>query len=281
MAEPFPTNNAPIGTPNNTFRIDPMTTSLTQTPLPGTKGLITDPWPNITLRVSRQAIREAEKFFALQLNKEIMGVGPQMLHRYARKFSGKNGARFFKRVKAAASEAEVNPGLLAAVCLFERGDLRFWTRRSGSDTTYEAGSDYFYARRHRIRKVAPASRSIRILKTEEGTNELGNKTVDATVHVKHLVFVTACYLKERISVMRRIYDSEGGFFDGLPDYMRFFLSRLIFNPGKRSLRYRSKQILSGKNILRTKGSRSPKRPLRGATICAAVAVWLNHKYFNQ
>lgn len=281
MANPAPTNNAPIGTPNNRFEIDPGTTSLTQSSPPGPKGLVKDPWPSLTLRGLGQEIRAAENLFALQYRKELMGVDPSTLTRYERQLTGSNGAEFKRRVKDAAVKTGVDPGLLAAVCLFEQGNASFWTRSRGTGSTYEAGSDHFYARRHQIRRVSTASSSIRILRTKDGTNEQGNPVKTAIVPANQLVLVTACYLKERITVMRRIYNSEGGHFDMLPKYVQFFLSRLIFNPGSVSLRQRSRQILRGKSLLITKGSRRSDRPRRGATICAALALQLNLKHFSE
>lgn len=281
MAEPVPTNNAPVGAPTNTFRIDPGTTSLMQSPNPGPKGLFEDPWPNINLRAHGATIGAAVNRFVLEFRKEILGVSPQMLARYEQQLTGSKGAKFKKRVVDAASKTGVNAGLLAAVCLFEQAKASFWTRTTGEGSTYRAGSDHFYTRRHSIRRAAPEASSIRILRTEGGTNEQRNAVTIAYVPASQLVLVTACYLKERIAVMRRIYNSEGGQFDMLPNYMQFFLSRLIFNPGKVSLRRRSRQILDGENLLVTQGARRSDRPRRGATICAALAMQLNLKYFNQ
>lgn len=281
MAEPDATNNAPVGTRNNQFSIDPGTVSLTQSPTPGPKGLIKDPWPSITLQGHGEAIRATENLFVLEFRNEILGVGPGMLARYEKMLTGGGGAEFKKRVIDAAYKARVDPGLLAAVCLFEQGSTYFWTRKTGEGSTYKAGSDHFYTRRYNIRRAAPAASSIRILKTKEGTNEQGNPVKIAIVPANQLVLVTACYLKERIMVMRRIYNSEGGQFDMLPKYMQFFLSRLIFNPGRISLRQRSRQILGGKNLIVTRGSRRSDRPRRGATICAALAIQLNLKHFSH
>lgn len=281
MADPGPTNRSPIGTETNIFRLDGGTSALTQARVPGSVGrLASEVWLHLNLRPTGLMIKQTLDRFIADSRHEIFGVNPKELEQYEKAFSGAQGNELKNRVLEAARTVGISPGFLAAVLLFEQGSASFWTRTSGEVSTYEAGADHFYGRRRGINRQIPAAASISIIRTRDEHNEQGNPVTTAYISAKQAVLVVAVTLRDRELVIRRLIQEEGADFESLPQYVRFFLTRLAFNPGRISLRTRVRQALGGTDLLVKSGTRSASRPRRGATVLTALAICLNDRVFR-
>jgi hypothetical protein len=272
MAGPGPTNVSPLGTETNKFKLDKGTLALTQTRVPGPLGRGVSDSTHLALE---QLIRQ----FIWNFSDKVFGVSDKELAGYDKKFEGTPGDELKRRVLDAAQKVKINPGLLAAVLLFEQASGDFWTRSSGEVSTYKAGADHFYARSGRITKEIPAAAAIGVTRTEKQYNEQHNPVTEAYVPATQVVLVVAATLKDTENTMRKLFREEAGNFDALPQHVRFFLTRLAFNPGKGfTLRERVRQILGAEDLFVTRGKREG-HPQRGATICTALAIRLNAKIF--
>jgi hypothetical protein len=228
------------------------------------------------------AIEHMLRQFIWNFRDKVFGVSDKELAAYEKEFEGTRGDELKRRVLDAAQAVKINPGLLAADLLFEQGSADFWTRNSGEVSTYKAGADHFYDRSGRIKREIPEAGAIRTTRPKKISNEPGNPVTEAYVPATQAVLVVAATLKDRENTMRRLFREEGSDFDALPQHVRFFLTRLAFNPGKGfTLRERVRQILEAEDLLVTRGKRDSGRPQRGATICTALAIRLNVRIFGD
>jgi hypothetical protein len=150
--------------------------------------------------------------------------------------------------------------------------------------TFTIGLDDFWDRKKRFWLTIPASREVGIYnKTVEDENEVGRKVKTAYLRAEDAVLASAVYLKDGENRVRDIFAREGLAFDGLPAELRLALTRLVFNPGKVSMKTRAQEILAGKDLLVRSGSskQNAHTPLRGATIHAARAIHLSRTVFGK
>lgn len=213
-----------------------------------------------------------------------LGLTAEQVTHFDDKFTGAIGERFKKVVEWAASEAQINPGLLAANLLSE--ERRSVHMRKGSVDSFLIGTDDFYDKRHQLRKLVPAYKKVRwdpkSLTTD--VNEAG-RTVNTITFAsgKHGVLATAVYLKHGEEVLRETAKAAGKDWDALSVDVRFMLSRLAFNAGLGRAKKELESTLKGTDPL----GRDAKEPCKGrkharrcATLHGAQGVHLSDKVFG-
>jgi hypothetical protein len=213
-----------------------------------------------------------------------LGLTAEQVTAYNEKFSGTIGERFKKVVEWAATEAKINPGLLAANLLAE--ERRGVHMRRGSVDSFLIGTDDFYDKRHQLRKLVPAYKKVKwdpkSLSTD--VNEAG-RTVNTVTFAsgKHGVLATAVYLKHCEEVLRETAKAAGKDWDTLSVDVRFMLSRLAFNAGLGRAKSELAKTLKGADPL----GRNAKEPCKGrkharrcATLHGAQGVHLSEKVFG-
>jgi hypothetical protein len=189
-----------------------------------------------------------------------------------------------RRISRCAGRVGLNPGLLAAVALAENSP-RIYTRQTGKLDTYKVGADDLWARWFRIKRIRGAS-ELRFLgrPIRHANDGVPPRTViTREFPARQAVLVVALYLKDRENTIRRLFKEEGGDFDALPPLMRFFMSRLAYNPGRTTLRTRVKHVRRGVDVYDRSGPRAVKgrpRVRRAATIHAARAMYLSVRVFG-
>jgi hypothetical protein len=207
-----------------------------------------------------------------------------MLDGYATHFSGTVGNKLKLAVLNAANACKVSPGLVAAIMLFEQSSAKFWKDknffpRGGFESLYKAGADDFLLDRKNINRCVPAARKIKVVNRRKFFDEERNKErIDGSVAVDQLVLVTAAMIKYKEIIVRTLFKREGHNFDNLREYERFYFTRLAYNPGGQLLKT-IRYFLLGKDVFEHTGTRTRKRPRRGATLCTALALHLSEAVF--
>ena len=148
-------------------------------------------------------------------------------------FSGESGKKFKELVEWAASEVQINPGLLAAVLLAE------WDQKSvylsGSEVrSFLSGVDDFFAMSKQLAAKVPAFARVRFDASKKTTdiNEHGRKVT--TIPFKSgrdAALATAVYLKYGETKIRKAMQENGGEFDKLPIETQFALVRIAMAAG--------------------------------------------------
>lgn len=176
-------------------------------------------------------------------------------------FSGKTGKQFRDLVEWAAKEAEINPGLLAAVLLAE------WDRRStylgsGKVSSFDTGTDDFFIQRAQLRANVPAFAQVRFdaKQNTTNTNETGRQVT--TVHFKSgkdATLATAVYLKNGEIKLRKAAQQNGGDFDKLSVETCFALVRIAMAAGHGGIapdgEFRWFKLKNGKRVEVKKGEK--------------------------
>ena len=281
MGNQQPTNNAPIGILYNRFKLDAGTLALSQMQ---PTGLRLDPWSHLTLNAYGSLLKSLTESFVRTHRYAVFGAEKKKLDGYAAKFSGNIGKKLKQSVMDAAKACKVSPGLVAAIILFEQSSAKFWKDknfflRGKFESLYQAGADDFLLDRKNINRCVPAARKIKVVNKRKFFDKERNKErIDGSVAVDQLVLVTAAMIKYKEIIVRTLFKREGHNFDNLREYERFYFTRLAYNPGGQLLKT-IRDFLQGKDVFVRMGSRTRKRPRRGATLCTALALHLSEAVF--
>ncbi len=268
-------------------------------------------WGRILQREVRPAIRKASVNVSLNVS------GDYVAERDAQ-FSGATGEKMRALVEWAAKEADINPGLLAAVSLAEFDKASLYLS-PGEVRSFVSGTDDFFAGRQQLRKNVPAFSKVGFDEKKKTTNTNEHGRIVTTIPFnsgKDAMLATAVYLKYAEIKLRKAAKQNGGDFDTLPVETRFALVRIAMaaghggiSPDGEFIRFkkvkdkwaRAKQgdkagklfgvasrlerVLKGEDILVRKDE-SRKYPSTGhitnrnATILAAQALHLDEWFFG-
>jgi hypothetical protein len=176
-----------------------------------------------------------------------LGVTDQSIREHDNQFTGRIGGRFKQLVETAARRSILIPACLPQFCLLKQSEPTTSNTARRKMDTFTIGLDDFWDRKKRFWLTIPASREVGIYnKTVEDENEVGRKVTTAYLRAEDAVLASAVYLKDGENRVRDIFAREGLAFDGLPAELRLALTRLVFNPGKVSMKTRAQEILQAK-----------------------------------
>jgi monoamine oxidase len=195
------------------------------TKLPNFKQLSRE-WSKILNVEVRPAIEKASEDTTLKVSGHYVAERDRI-------FSGETGKKFRELVEWAASEADINPGFLAAVLLAE------WDKSSlylspGEVRSFLSGTDDFFASRAQLGANVPAFSKVRFDITKKSTNTNEHGRVVTTIPFKSgkdAALATAVYLKYAEIKLRKGAQKNGGDFDKLPAETRFSLVRIAMAAG--------------------------------------------------
>jgi hypothetical protein len=200
-----------------------------------------------------------------------------------------SGVDFKSAAGKVASDVGINPGLLVADLLAEYAHPAAYFPKAATVDGEPFGSDSYYEHRKAIASKVPGGGDVHIESHRTWPSEQGNPTEIATFRSSDLILSSAKYLKFGELEMRRYLEEEantlkviGIDFDRLPPDVRFALTRLWVNPGKRGKRYYAKLLTEGKDILvRTPiHGQAANRPQAGATLVAARAIHYSQDFYG-
>jgi V8-like Glu-specific endopeptidase len=183
-------------------------------------------WKKILLKEVKPAIARAVENTSLKVAaKYVLERDPM--------FAGDMGRKFKALVEETARDADINPGLLAAVLLAE------WDKRSlylspGQVVSFVSGTDDFYAMRAQLEANVPAFSKVRFDARRRTTNTNEHGRIVTTVAFKtgkDAMLATAVYLKYAEIKLRKAAAKNGGDFDTFPVETRFALVRVAMAAG--------------------------------------------------
>jgi len=183
-------------------------------------------WIEIRNRVVRLVIQKATEDANLKVSRKCVVERDSQ-------FSGEIGKKFKELVEWAASEVDINPGLLAAVLLAEK-DQRYVYLDPGEVRSFLSGTDDFFAQRRQLRMNVPAFSKVRFNEAKNTTNINENQREVTTTPFKSgkdATLATAVYLKYGEIKLRKAANKNGVAFDQLPVETRFALVRIAMNAG--------------------------------------------------
>jgi hypothetical protein len=298
----MPTKNAPVGVGVNKFKPDSGTLAPTQMPRPGLP-LSTLDRPYGAFTYGSFPVHMQTDAYARSNRFEMFGADRKRFDGYVKQFSGSRGEKLKREIVKAAKACQVSAGLLAAVMLTEHeGNFaQFWgdkfftvkggiqLREKGLESLYEAGADSYIQDRRNIERAVPAARQIKIYNIQprlcKERTKRQKKEVwiqDGEVDVNQLVLAKAAMIKYKEIVtanyFRRKLHNNAFSMSTLREHSRFFFTRLAYNPGGK-LQPTIDKFLKGENVYKRIGPRTENDPVRGATICTALAIHLNETVF--
>lgn len=183
-------------------------------------------WKRILMKEVKPAIAKAAENTSLKVSAKFV------LERDAM-FAGETGKKFKALVEEAAREADINPGLLAAVLLAEF-DQRSLYLSPGEVVSFDSGTDDFFAMQAQLKANVPAFAKVRFNPATKTTdiNEHGRKVTTVAFKTgKDAALATAVYLKYAEIKLRRAAAKNSGDFDTFPVETRFALVRVAMAAG--------------------------------------------------
>jgi subtilisin family serine protease len=183
-------------------------------------------WSTVLKREVRPAIEQASDNTALVVS------GKYVAERDSQ-FWGASGAKFRDLVEWAASEVDINPGLLGAVLLAE------WDQNSlylspGVVRSFQSGTDDFFESRAQLAATVPAFSKVHFDLAGKTTNTNEHGRVVTTIPFKtgkDAALATAVYLKYAEIKLRKGAKSNGGDFDTFSAETKFALVRIAMAAG--------------------------------------------------
>jgi hypothetical protein len=208
-----------------------------------------------------------------------LGLLASQVTSYDREFQGPAGQRFVALVRSVAKAVGLPPGLVAVNLIAE-------TRRdsylsAGRVSSFEVGTDDYYAKRQHIAARVPAHARVRWeAGVRQDVNEV-NRTVYSISFISgaHAALASGVYLKHGEVVLREEAKRLKGDFDRLPTEVRLMLIRFAFNAGHGAARAELAKALKGQDVLIRKAAKKAG-PRRIATLRAAQAMYLERKIFG-
>ncbi|MEV0386032.1 amidase domain-containing protein [Nonomuraea sp. NPDC050643] len=232
-------------------------------------------------------IRDHEVWAAVQTSARnaSLAVSEELVADGHRQFWGKAGRRFKDLIVSAARDVDLDPGLLAASLLAERGRALYLT--SEKVRSYGVGADDFYDLRSALEAAVPAYRHVGWDKRqtpEEHLNDADKPRMIKTIKLDSgpdALLASAVCLKYGEIVLRKFAADRHRDFDALPIEVRFALTRMTFPAGRRGAQTRLALVLDGKDVL-VRDWTPPRRKYteRNATIRAAQALHLSEWIFH-
>ena len=148
-------------------------------------------------------------------------------------FLGSQGTKFKELVEWAAAEVDLNPGLLAAIALAEWDQPSLYLQ-AGEVSSFQAGSDDFFASRAKLAENVPAFAKVKFNGKQVSTDINEQQRLVTTVLFssgKDALLGTAVYAKNGEIKLRKGAETNGGDFDKLPIETRFALVRIAMAAG--------------------------------------------------
>ena len=237
-----------------------------------------------------------------------LGVNDATIESYDRHFTGARGQGLKTKIRAVATEVDLDPGLLASHLLAEVSNpTSAYLRTSGNVRGYHIGIDSWNVYAADIKKKVPAANRVTFTGNEENiVNEKGNTLASVPiVKAQDAMLASASYLKYAELRIREFVREVGGAFDRLPIEYRFFLTRYGTNAGLGKARTAVREHF-GARLVKRKGitsiahDRKPKQilsfrrrplksgietfhrkyPRRAATVHTAQAIHLSQQVFG-
>jgi hypothetical protein len=222
------------------------------------------------------ALLEAPKADA---SRRDLGLLASQVTSYDWAFQGKAGQRFAALVRAVAKAVGLPPGLVAVNLIAETGRDSYLS--AGRVSSFEVGTDDYYAKRQHIAARVPAHAKVR---WEAGVHQDKNEVyriVDSIWFISgaHAALASGVYLKHGEVVLREEAKRLKGDFARLPTEVCLMLIRFAFNAGHGAARAELAKALKGRDVLIRKAAKKAG-PRRIATLRAAQATHLGRKIFG-
>lgn len=209
-----------------------------------------------------------------------LGLTNAQVTSYDWAFAGTAGARFIALVRSVAKEVGLDPGLVAVNLIAEYYRDSYLGKAKLS--SFQVGTDDYYAKRQDIAAKVPAHAKVRI-DSKAGVSRDRNETGRTVQSITFLTgadaaLASAVYLKHGEVVLREEAKRLGGSFDTLPREVRFMLIRFAFNAGHGAARAELAKALKGQDVLIRKPAKKAG-PRQKATLRIAQATHVGGKYF--
>lgn len=210
-----------------------------------------------------------------------LGLTAKQVTSYDWAFAGKAGTNFIALVRQVAGDVGLDPGLVAVNLIAEY--YRDSYLGASKVSSFEVGTDDYYAKLRDIAAKVPAHAKVRIDKTAgvgKNTNEKGRVVQSITfLSGPDAALASAAYLKHGEVVLREEARRLGKDFDALSRETRYMLTRFAFNAGLGAGRAELAKALKGQDVLVRKAAKQAG-PRRIATLRAAQAVRVGRKFFG-
>jgi hypothetical protein len=221
-------------------------------------------------------------------NRDLVVSGKEVSDHHRRFFRGKSGRRLRNLVQAAATKADLNPGLLGTIMMAETRRPQSYLS-SDRASSYHIGTDDFYEARSAIKARVPAYASVKwdkSQKPEEHYNDAKkNPRIVKTIYFDSgpdAVLATAVYAKFYEVRLREIARELKGDFDTLPLPIRLALTRMAMAAGAKGATPFLKDALEGRDIfVREPIPVKAYQTKRNATVRTAQAMHLSDWVFGN
>jgi hypothetical protein len=172
-----------------------------------------------------------------------LGTNRATVVMYDKYFNGPHGPLLKSRIEAAATQVDINPGLLAVTLLAE-DKVSSYTKRTGEVDGWDIGVDDYRERKADIERKIPAARALKPIRYAPQTNERGRVIPHVPVfRADQAVLAVAVYLKSAELKARDVLLEEGGSFDRLPIEYQFAFTRFAMNAGPTAMRKQVRSLL--------------------------------------
>src|SRR5262245_38699690 len=219
-------------------------------------------------------------------NIDLVVSGKEVADHHRRFFVGKSGKRLKKLVEDAATDVDLNPGLLGTIMMAETRRPQSYLS-SEKASSYHIGADDFYEGRAAIKARVPAYAKVKWDKSQKPSEHLNDAKKPRLVKTilfdsgPDAVLATAVYLKFREVRLREIAADSGEDFDSLPLATRFALTRMAMAAGTAGATPYLNDALKGKDIfVREAIPVRAYQTKRNATVRTAQAMHLSDWVFG-